>query len=72
MSHYPRNGHYELFTHSRRTYCFDEGPDPVVVNAPDEMWQWLREQPGCKPLDDTNVAYYLDPKTYLIWKLKWT
>lgn len=71
----PRNGQYELFTHNRKTYCFDDADfqtEPAVVNAPEEMWLWLRNQIGCRPLDDTNVAYYLNPKTYLIWKLKWT
>ena len=75
MSHLPRNGRYELFTHNRKTYCFDDpgfGPEPAIFRAPDEMWSWLRDQPGCEPLDDTNVAYYLEPKTYIIWKLKWT
>ena len=77
MSNYPRNGQYELFTYSRKTYCFDDpdfGPNPAIINAPEEMWQWLRSQPGCRPLEDfpnDNAAYYLDPKTYLMWKLKW-
>ena len=75
MTHLPRNGRYELFTHSKKTYSFDDpdfGPDPAIINAPQEMWVWLRTQSGVSPLDDTNVAYYLEPKTYLIWKLKWT
>lgn len=75
MSHYPRNNQYELFTYLNRTYCFDDpsfSEDAAIVNAPDEMWSWLRNQVGCRPLNDTNVAYYLEPKTYLVWKLKWT
>lgn len=75
MNHFPRNGRYELFTHNKKTYSFDDndfGPDPAVINAPQEMWTWLRSQSGCKPMDDTNVAYYLEPKTYIIWKLRWT
>lgn len=75
MSHFPRNGRYELFTHNKKTYSFDDndfGPDPAIINAPQEMWTWLRSQSGCKPMDDTNVAFYLEPKTYIIWKLRWT
>lgn len=75
MSHLPRNGQYELFTHNRKTYCFDDltfGPDPAIINAPDEMWQWLRTTQGVRPVDDSNVAYYLDRRVYLMWKLKWT
>ena len=75
MNHLPRNGQYELFTHNRKTYCFDDldfGPNPAVVNAPNEMWDWLRKQSGCFPMDDKNTAYYLTPQTYLLWKLRWT
>jgi hypothetical protein len=75
MSNYPRNGRYELFTYSRKTYSFDDptfGANPAIVDAPGEMWIWLRNQEGCRPLDDTNVAYYLEPKIYIVWKLKWT
>lgn len=71
----PRNGQYELFTHGRKTYCFDDedfGPNPALVSAPDAMWSWLRSQPRVRALDHTNTAYYLTPQTYLIWKLKWT
>jgi hypothetical protein len=74
MSHLPRKGQYELFTHNRKTYCFDDmtlGSEPAIINAPDEMWVWLRSQSECRPLDETNVAYYLSPKLYLMWKLKW-
>lgn len=72
---YPRNGRYELFTYSRKTYCFDDleyGPDPVLVNAPNEMFQWLRTQSGCRAMDESNTAYYLDEKTYILWKLRYT
>lgn len=71
----PRNGQYELFTHNGKTYCFDDadfGSDPALISAPDAMWSWLRNQSGVRALDDTNVAYYLTPQAYLIWKLKWT
>ena len=66
-----RNGQYELFTHNRKTYCFDESSNPIIVNAPEEMWSWLRSTEGVRPLDETNVAYYLTPEIYLIWKLRW-
>lgn len=75
VSHLPRKGEYELFTHNRKTYCFDDvefDSNPAIVNAPDEMWTWLRSHPDlCRPMDHTNTAYYLDPKLYLIWKLKY-
>jgi hypothetical protein len=74
VSHLPRKGQYELFTHNRKTYCFDdEGFDsePAIVNAPEEMWTWLRSQRGCKPMDESNTAYYLTPQCYLLWKLKY-
>lgn len=75
MNHLPRNGQYELFTFQSKTYCFDDPffDGPAVSNPPEEMWDWLRSFPDqCRPLDDTNVAYYLTPKLYLMWKLKWT
>jgi len=75
MNHLPRNKQYELFTHNRKTYSFDDltfGPDPAIINAPSEMFDWLRTQPDCRPLDESNTAYYLTPELYLIWKLKWT
>lgn len=75
MNHLPRNGQYELFTHNRKTYCFDDldfRAEPAIINAPNEMWKWLRSQKGCIPLDDTDVVYYLDAKTYIMWKLMWT
>jgi hypothetical protein len=75
MNHLPRNNQYELFTHNKKTYSFDDidfGPDPAIINAPDEMWQWLRTQSGCRPMDDSNTAYYLNPQTYFLWKLRYT
>jgi len=74
MSHLPRNGRYELFTHNNKTYCFDDlsvGPGPIIVDAPDEMWAWLRQVDGVSAHDETNVAYYLAPEIYLLWKLTW-
>lgn len=76
MSNYPRRADsYELFTYGRKTYSFDDpgcGPDPAIVDAPDEMWEWLRSQPGCRPLYETdNTAFYLNTQTYILWKLRW-
>lgn len=72
MSHLPRNGQYELFTYGGKTHCFDDLELDAVKSKP-EMFQWLREQDPalCRPMDDTNVAFYLQPKMYLMWKLKW-
>ena len=46
--------------------------NPALASTP-EMFEWLRSQDPalCRPMDDTNVAFYLDPKLYLLWKLKW-
>ena len=73
MSYFPRNGQYELFTYNGKTFCFDDCSiaGPVIVNAPKEMWIWLRSLEGVRPMDTTNTAYYLTPETYLLWKLKW-
>jgi hypothetical protein len=72
--HLPRNGQYELFTFNRKTYCFDDLDldTPAVSDASPEMFEWLRKQSGCRPMDHTDIAYYLTPQTYLLWKLKWT
>lgn len=72
VSHLPRNGRYELFSTGGRTHCFDDLELPAIKSTP-EMFDWLRKQDPvlCKPMDDTNVAFYLDPKIYLMWKLKW-
>lgn len=73
MSHMPRNGRYELFIYAKLTHCFDD-PDPDFhVKTSPEMLTWLREQPLelCRPMDHTDVAFYLTPEMYLIWKLKW-
>ena len=74
MSHLPRNGQYELFTFQGKTYCFDDPSfdGPAIIYPPEEMWSWLRSQTECRPMDHSNVAYYLSPKLYLMWKLRWT
>ena len=73
MSHLPRNGRYELFTHGMKTHCFDDLSLEHPVKARPEMFAWLRKQDPseCKPMDGTDVAYYLTPKMYMLWKLKW-
>jgi hypothetical protein len=72
MNHLPRKGQYELFSHGMKTHCFDDLDLEAVKSTP-EMFEWLRSQDPelCRPMDDTNVAFYLDPKLYLLWKLKW-
>lgn len=75
MSHRLKNNEYELFTHNRKTYSFYDSTFKsglAIVNAPDEMWQWLRSTEGVRPMDDSNTAYFLTPATYLIWKLKYS
>jgi hypothetical protein len=76
MSHLPRNGQYEIFSTGGRTYCFD---DPNWVNyiiTKPEMFEWIRSQDPdlWQPMieqPESNVALYLDPKLYIIWKLTW-
>ena len=69
---YPRNGQYELFTFNGVTRCYDDPDLEPISNAPEEMFRWLRSQPGVRPADQYDVAFYLDPPTYLFWRLKWT
>ena len=69
----PRNGEYELFTFQGHTYCYDD-PDQPAIPTPAGMFGWLAAQPRAlaRPLsliDDT--AWYLTPKCYLMWKLRW-
>ena len=75
-SHLPRNGRYELFSTGGRTYCFD---DPGWVNwipSRSEMFEWIRNQDSTlwQPMVEmplSNVALYLDPQLYLLFKLRW-
>lgn len=74
MNHLPRRGEYAIFTVQGRTRCFDDVTvvNPVMVNAPAEMFAWLRRQPGCRCHSETSdIAFYLTPQTYLLWKLRW-
>jgi len=75
-SHLPRNGRYELFTNNGRTYCFDD-PNFIHIPAKQEMFEWIRNQDHAlwspmKQYPDDNVALYLAPELYMLWKLKWT
>jgi hypothetical protein len=71
----PRNGCYELFTHGFKTHCFDD-PSFDGIQTPEGMFEWIREQDTkyWKPMSDdpkSNVALYLQPELYTLWKLKW-
>jgi hypothetical protein len=72
----PRNGRYELFSTGGRTYCFDDPSWENYIHSNEEMFNWIRSQnPSLwEPMGDnpeSNVALYLDPKLYVLWKLKW-
>jgi hypothetical protein len=71
-NHLPRNGQYEIFTTQGRTYCFDD-PSLEPMQASSKMFEWLRNMPRelCRPLDHTNVAFYLTPEMYTLWKITW-
>jgi hypothetical protein len=68
--HLPRRGQYELFTFNGVTQCYDD-PGSDSVPARPEMFEWLRNQSGVQPMDDTDMVYYLEPRTYLLWRLRW-
>jgi hypothetical protein len=75
MSHLPRNGRYELFTHGYKTYCFDD-PSFEGFRTPEGMFEWIRVQDPdlWRPMRDdpnSNTALYLTPELYVIWKLRW-
>lgn len=70
----PRGGEYELFTYAGRTSCYDDGN--ITIDTPAGMFEWIRAQDtaewrGLKLSPDTNIAFYLTPKLYLLWKLRW-
>ena len=75
-THLPRRGQYEIFSTGGRTYCFD---DPAWVNwipTTPEIFEWIRSQDPelWQPMQsdpDSNVALYLDPRLYLLFKLRW-
>ena len=76
MSQLPRNGRYELFTHSFKTHCFDD-LSLEAIKTPPGMFEWIRSQDPSlwSPMagdPDSNTALYLEPELYFLWKLKWT
>ena len=76
MNHLPRNGRYELFSTGGRTYCFDDPGWVNYIKSSDEMFSWVRSQDpslweSMRDYPESNVALYLDPKLYLLWKLRW-
>lgn len=48
--HLPRRGQYELFTFNGVTQCYDD-PGFDWVPARPEMFVWLRNQSGVRPMD---------------------
>jgi hypothetical protein len=68
----PRNGQYEIFTHGGKTHCFD---DDIIIQTPDGMFECIRSQDTTlwrdmgEPWND--VAFYLEPALYMLWKLRW-
>jgi hypothetical protein len=76
LSHLPRNGRYELFSYKGKTSCYDD-PEFESIVTPAGMFEWIRSQDNeyWKPMDsepESNVALYLTPELYLLWKLKFS
>ena len=78
MSHLPRKGQYELFIYRGLVHCFDD-PAQEAWKETIEMTAWLDKQSKdlCRafrtdPKQNKANAYYLDPKLYFLWKLKWS
>jgi hypothetical protein len=76
MTHLPRNGRYEIFSTSGRTYCFDDPSWTNWIPSDPEMFAWIRSHDPelWSPMTQdphSNVALYLDPKLYIVWKLRW-
>lgn len=72
---YPRNNRYEIFTFNNKIYCFDD-PSFDQIPASNEIYAWIRKQNKdlWEPMGDdpkSNVALYLKPKLYTMFKLKW-
>lgn len=70
----PRGGEYELFTYGGITQCYDDSN--ITINTPDGMFEWIRAQDpaewrGMIDYPTRNTAFYLTPKLYLLWKLRW-
>ena len=74
LSTLPRNGQYEIFTNHGRTYCFDDVHFSHIP-TPAGMFEWIRSQDPTQwhdLKDGRDVAFYLTPKLYVLWKLKFT
>ena len=76
INHLPRKGRYEIFSTGGRTYCFDDPTWENYIITKPEMFEWIRNQDSelWQPMTEypeSNVALYLDPKLYLLWKLRW-
>lgn len=73
---FPRNGQYEIYTTNGRTYCFDD-VSFTHVPTPADMFEWIRSHDPSlwrpSAVDHaSNIALYLKPELYLLWKLKYT
>jgi len=69
----PRNGEYELFTYKGTIVCMDD-PDIPRIEFSEEIAEWIREQDHLmwRSLSPPNQdIFYLKPKLYMMWKLKW-
>lgn len=71
---YPRNGQYEIFIHLGRVLCLDD-PDWNIKDESEDIHTWIRSQAaGWYNMETPHdrVAYYLDPKLYMLFKLKFS
>lgn len=73
MTNRPRKGQYELFlsSNSNLIYCFDDLDQGAVWHKQPEMIEWLNRQDPKQCRNFENIAYYVTPKLYLMWKLTW-
>ena len=76
MSIFPRGGLYEIFIHNRKVYCFDDRDLSVnFIPEQESIHKWIQQQDpelwySMDPPHD-RTAYYLSPKLYFLFKLKW-
>lgn len=75
INNLPRNNQYEIFSTGGRTYCFDDpGWENYILTKP-EIFEWIRNQDPSlwHPMidhPDSNVALYLKPELYILFKIK--
>lgn len=69
----PRNGQYELFIYLGRIQCFDD-LDFSPIRETAEIHNWIRSQPNdlWRAMDSQYNVYYLQPKLYNWFKLRWS